>query len=414
MTTWRTYEVYQRMRVRETTALIKPRQLSSEAYLDDPYPLVAILREHYPCYRDWPQNAFWITRYDDVTSVFADEANYESRPRLWSYARVGWGYDLGADVGVAQSVADAADAGVGPTVSKIIDEFRSGQNTADLATGMCARLALELLVRALALPDALVESFVRHHLSAQRGVGSEPRARNAGLVSLDALAALFGPLLSQRAGGDGADLISVAARLGATAPDLVVTLVEADHQTLHGALANMWFLLLSHPKQLAVVRNDPRLMRFAYLEALRHSTPVVSADRFCRHEVERFGRLLPEGALLRCSAAAANRDPRVFDDPETFIVRRADICQREPRGTYRADGLASGISAGTGVPSKHPAVPEDRPRSRYALNRDIAVAASQTLLEAFPNISLVAGSQPRLRSLRLGEMHTCWHLPVEW
>ena len=63
---YRTYEVYQRERVGETTNLIKPRQLISDEYLSDPYPLVAILRENYPCYRDWLSNCFWITRYDDV------------------------------------------------------------------------------------------------------------------------------------------------------------------------------------------------------------------------------------------------------------------------------------------------------------------------------------------------------------
>ena len=67
---FRTYELYQRERVGETTNLIKPRQLISNEYLEDPYPLLKILRENYPCYRDWLNNRFWITRYDDVTSVF--------------------------------------------------------------------------------------------------------------------------------------------------------------------------------------------------------------------------------------------------------------------------------------------------------------------------------------------------------
>ena len=79
---YRTYEVYQRERVGETTNLIKPRQLISDAYLTDPYSLLDILREHYPCFRDWATNRFWITRYDDVTSVFVDDANYETRPKL--------------------------------------------------------------------------------------------------------------------------------------------------------------------------------------------------------------------------------------------------------------------------------------------------------------------------------------------
>ena len=41
----------------------------------------------------------------------------------------------------------------------------------------------------------------------------------------------------------------------ATGQDVVVTLLEADHQTLHGALANLWFLLLTHPEQLDAGRR---------------------------------------------------------------------------------------------------------------------------------------------------------------
>jgi hypothetical protein len=57
-------------------------------------------------------------------------------------------------------------------------------------------------------------------------------------------------------------------------------------------------------------------------------------------------------------------------------------------------------------------VPEDRPRSLYALTRDTAVAASNVLLDRLANLRLKPGHEPRLRSLRLGDMHTCWSLPA--
>ena len=122
--------------------------------------------------------------------------------------------------------------------------------------------------------------------------------------------------------------------------------------------------------------------------------------------------MLPEGALVRLSAAAANHDPRVFTDPEVFDLHRSDLCQREPRGQYRADGLPSGISFGTGAPSRHPAVPEDRPRSRYAITRDLASTTTRAILEDAPQLRLADGATPTLRSLRVGELHTCWSLPV--
>jgi pulcherriminic acid synthase len=174
----------------------------------------------------------------------------------------------------------------------------------------------------------------------------------------------------------------------------------------------MWMLLLTHPDQLESVRGERRLVKYAYLETVRHSTPVISADRFARREVERFGLLIPEGALVICSAGAANRDERIFKNPDDFIVGRKDLVQREPRGQYRADGLPSGITPALGTPSKFPALPVGRPRSLYAITRDTATTASQVVLEMLPNIKLASGTNPVMKCKAWGEMHACWHLPV--
>ena len=418
---FRTYEVYQRQRVRDATPLIKPRQLTSLDALADPYPVVAILREHYPCYRDWPGNSFWVTRYDDVTSVFVDDANYETRSKLWRYEMMGYGRDLRGELPVLWAQARAFDRLAAPLAEELVAELcatGTGSGT-DLATEFAARFAFALQARALALPAELDTPFIAASLRMQRGCGWEPRAALDGRAALRELEAMLAPLLTQRRLHPGDDLISAIATLDlpdgpATAADVVVTLLEADHETLHGALANLWFLLLTHPDQFDAVRSDRRLMRFAYQETLRHSAPVTMARRYTRHEVERFGRLLPEGAQIVLSAAAANRDPRQFDESDRFLVTRTDICQREPRGSFRADGLPAGVAFGLGAPSKFPAVPDDRPRSMWALTRDAVVTASDVLLDALPHLRLAADAAPRLRSLRWGEVHTCWSLPVTW
>ncbi|MFM8354727.1 MAG: hypothetical protein ACKOBM_07465, partial [Gammaproteobacteria bacterium] len=66
-----------------------------------------------------------------------------------------------------------------------------------------------------------------------------------------------------------------------------------------------------------------------------------------------------------------------------------------------------------GKPTRHPAVPEDRPRSLYAITLSAAVAASNALLDVMPDVRLAPGAAPSLRALRLGDMHTCWNLPVQ-
>lgn len=411
---YRTYEVYQRERVGETTNLLKPRELIVDEMLTEPHRLLTLLRENYPCYRDWVGNRFWITHYDDVTSVFADDANYETRSKRWFYGRPDLGRDLWGELPVLWARANRIDAALEDVVVRVVGELG---DTPDLATDFAARLPLELWGAVLDLPARDLAQFSARYWRMQRGWSWDAPAQLDGLAAFDELVEYFAPLLEARRGSGSDDLISAVADLDlpdgpAAAVDLVATILETDHETLHGGLANLWFLLLTNPDQLNAVKDEPRLMKFAWLEMLRHSAPVVAAQRFARHEVERFGRLIPGGGLVYCSALAANRDPRAFSDPDAFLVGRKDLCQREPRGQYRADGLPSGISFGTGPPSIHPAVPKERPRSMYAVTRDVAVSASTALLERCPDLALAPGTEPTLRSLRLGEMHTCWALPT--
>ena len=414
---FRSYEVHQRERVGQSTALVKPGQFISSEFARDPYPLLGILREHYPCYLNWVTNDFWITRYDDVTSVFVDDANFETRPRSWYFHVDGFGRDLGEALPVLQSQAAYLDAHARTTAERILAEL-SPSGGGDLAIDFAARLPLELLVGWLGLPDEYVEPFVGHYLNLQQNAVWEPKLREAGVRSMHALVELLRPLLAARRATPGDDLLSVLAQLPAPhglvqAEDVVITLLERDFETLHGGLANLCYLLLTHPDALAQVRADRLLVKYAYLETMRHSAPVPFAQRFALHEVERFGRLLPEGALLICAAAAGNRDPRVFANPDHFNVTRMDICQREPRGQYRADGLACGISFGVGKPSRAPVLPEDRPRSLYALTRDVAVWATHALLDAAPNLRL-EGAPEAPRSLQLHGMHCCRKLTVRF
>ena len=267
----------------------------------------------------------------------------------------------------------------------------------------------------LDINDTKREHFFDLYWRAQRGATWVPTLQQDGVAALHALNALFEPMVEQRRAKPGDDLISAMLSVeNVTAADVTTTILERDHQTLHGALANLWQELLTQNGMLDAVSDDRRLMKLAYLESLRHTPPVIAAQRYTRHEVERFGRLLPEGALVMCSAAAANRDPRVFVEADRFILDRRDLCQREARGQYRADGLASGIAFGLGKPSKHPAVPEDRPRSRYAFTRDAAVVASMVLADALRQHPFKLSGEPQRYALTVGEMHTCWHLPVQF
>ena len=409
---YRTYEVYQRERVGESTEKIKPSELISEEYRIDPYPFLETLRENYPCYRDWLSNCYWITKYNDVTSIFADDANFETRSKNFFLKAEGIGRDLGNELPVlfAQEKSfDNETSNLSITLTKELLRKKS----ADLATEFAAVLPLKILSKQYGVTDEESSQFAQRYWRMQRGTSWDPKLQMDGKNATQELMIFFADKICAGEQKDMENCLSAMIELGADEKDVVATLLNTDHETMHGALSNLWFHMLTSPEKFEQAKSSKRMLKLAYLETLRHSPPVLSAERFSLREVERFGRLIPEGAKLVCSAAAANRDPEIFNSPEEFRVDRRDLCQREPRGQYRADGLASGIAFALGKPSIHPAVPEDRPRSKYAIIRDAAVSASQILIDSTKDIKLKKGETPYLSSLTVGEMHTCWKLSVE-
>ena len=94
-------------------------------------------------------------------------------------------------------------------------------------------------------------------------------------------------------------------------------------QTPANLIANGVAALLSQPDQLAALREDPGLMPRAVEELMRWCGPqLLSIPRYAREDVEIGGVLIGKGDSVTVSIASVNRDPRVFDDPERFDVRR--------------------------------------------------------------------------------------------
>lgn len=70
------------------------------------------------------------------------------------------------------------------------------------------------------------------------------------------------------------------------------------------------------------LRADPSLAGPAADEILRLHGPLVTNRRITTCPVEIGGRRLPAGARVTVNWVAANRDPRVFDDPDVFRLDR--------------------------------------------------------------------------------------------
>jgi len=401
---FRTYEIYQRERLGESTEKIRPGDLTGAQQLINPYPVLGVLRENYPCYRDWSGNAYWVTRYNDVTSVFSDRANFAVPTRAEACGLKG-AEDHSKSVAAHEVWASLIDQELANFCATLCDEIDS-KRSADLSIDYGLRLCNELQRLALGISAEQQPQFNQLMWHIQRADSWNPVVASQGQMAIDGLLKL---LSQQPTNNTPYNLRTVLPEVSAA--DLLATVLGFEAQTLHGWIANLAYTWLTDASIEQHVRTGRAELKVSALEVMRHTPPIAYAHCRARHEVERFGRLLPEGALLRLSAEAANRDPRVFSEPDSFQPGRQDICHREARGQYRADGLATGIAFGMGLPSRHPAVPEDRPRSLYALTRDATVTATEVLLQRLSTIENTE-EQSAPHALAIFEPMIAWSLPV--
>jgi cytochrome P450 len=102
------------------------------------------------------------------------------------------------------------------------------------------------------------------------------------------------------------------------------TIYTAAGTTTERLISSGIFLLLSHPDQWAALKNDRALLPGALDEILRfhHPSQSTSTNRRCTIDVEMRGKTLKAGDTVRVGLGAANRDPAVFDRPDTFDITR--------------------------------------------------------------------------------------------
>ena len=89
-----------------------------------------------------------------------------------------------------------------------------------------------------------------------------------------------------------------------------------------GATANVIYTCLRHADQWALVRDDPGLIRDAWREAVRLEPSFIGLHQGALEDIDHAGIRIARGTNLLMAWGAANRDPRVFNDPDRFDIRR--------------------------------------------------------------------------------------------
>ncbi len=321
------------------------RAVADSSFRLDPYPVYHRFLEA-PGWRT-PSGYRVFSRYDDVMAILRhpgvfgqegipypnfhvlDPPDHTRIRRLVAKAF--------APKAVAQQEADVASI-----VRELVDKI-SDRGSADLISDF----ALELPARVSAdMLDVPIEDAARWHqwlydIGGFRGkvwyLGEHgtPEDQRRAKDAATAAAEYFGELIGKRESTRGNDIVSALldAREGddqLTREEVLFTLVLLLGGGLHttaSQLGNTLVALLRHPDMLAAAAADPSLADGVVEEGLRYDGALQVEYRVVKHAAVVGDIELEPGTEIMIVNAAANRDPSIFSDPDTFDIRRPNAAQ---------------------------------------------------------------------------------------
>jgi cytochrome P450 enzyme len=330
----------------------------SEGYDRDPHATLAHLREHHRVY-DWTEmNARLLTRHEDVdwflkhAPVGTDPAHWRDAPAEMVNGDSPWDrlrretitFKEGAEhARLRKSVSRTFTRGaverliqpVRELVTQALDAADASNTDFDLVRDLSSQVPIKVLGFLVGVSPAMEADFCRYAVCLQNAIN--PLSDQAALDLADEAAIGFeemiGDIIDRVKARPEANLLSALVHLdsgsgGEGGLDRVAILGIATAIIMAGAestgaLVNHSLLaLLRHPDQLAKLRARPELLPTAIDELGRFDFPTKFVTRYLLEDIEIGGRLIEAGELVFASPGAANRDPRVWDDPDVLDVER--------------------------------------------------------------------------------------------
>ena len=330
------------------------------AFREDPHALLRPMREKCPVMHDKTAGTVLISKYTDVRQLVSD--------------RTMWRDPLKADdtsVFAQRIKAERALSAEGPSGMSILllDDPDHARVRTPLSKALYARVAkcrsvVERIVdRALDavegkpsfdLMDTVCVPVPIHAIAAILGVDEsrlpEFRDWSEGIIqglnpfrtpeqtahwsrSGEALKTYFESAMADRRANPKDDLITDMVKLQAEGAQLddtevrinITALLVGGNLTTTDLIGNGVRLLLLNPAELAKLKADPSLASSTVEEILRFEPPVDITGRVASRELEIQGCPVHQSQSMTFSLRAANRDPDVFEDPETFNITRKHV-----------------------------------------------------------------------------------------
>ena len=328
--------------------------------MEDPVPALQQLQEDDPIHWSPRYGAWLITRYDDVRAGLGDPrlsprrvlpepknidaafgrifADYRKYLDLWVVVRDPPDHTrLRALTNKAwtPTAIEALRPNVTAIVANLLHAMPSS-GVVDLVPSFAYPLPAEVIAELIGVPHSTLHDLKRwsDDLASSTATGGEDLFRRAATATAE-MSAYLTDVVARRRENPGTAIIDrlIAAHEGQdrlSHDELVSNLILflfAGHETTTNLLANGLRTLLRNPDQLADLRanlGDRDLVRNTIDEILRYDGALYISLRVAIQDFEWQGRHIKTGDRIFLYHLAANRDRRVFTDPDRFDIRRAD------------------------------------------------------------------------------------------
>lgn len=290
-----------------------------------------------------------VTRYEDAKIAFEDHARFSNVKRPWPGTEKYY-YWQGLPVvtdndppthtrlrmllapAFSPRRLAAVEAGIKAYVDKLCDKFAqegSLDAVADLGRPLSGHTLLGLL---LGLPeeDWSVFTNISDGLSAYANLPAGSPAPEAFLKPWNRGQEYCAALIESRRKNPGDDLVShiIASHDDAakiTTPELYATFIilyAGGFSSIVTYVAWTLWRLCRDPEQLRLVQDNPTFLNDALAESLRTDPVGWTALRYATSDFNFAGLELKAGMPVIIVEGASNFDPRIYEDPTRFDLRR--------------------------------------------------------------------------------------------
>jgi nocardicin N-oxygenase len=215
-------------------------------------------------------------------------------------------------------------------VTELLDEMARQTGPVDLNEYLARPMALRIICELLGIPvedQHKFGSWCDHFMSLTKYTAEEIIRSNTEMRRY------FEDLVEIKRAEPGPDLLSQLVKAmdeeeKITHEELIsmgVMLLLAGHDTTVTVTGGGAIMLMTHPEQMALVREDPSRWNAAIEEIIRMVTPGDGTFiRVALEDMELSGCPVPAGSAVIAPISSANRDSSVFSDPDTMDILRDD------------------------------------------------------------------------------------------